>query len=243
VLMMILAFFLLVASPGQLPGVEPSASLPMSHPVFHYDGFVVCVDCRTKVPLWTYEILTSEDLEGDAAREACRFKENTELPAHMRSELADYAGSGFDRGHLVAAGDCKSSKEKMDASFLLSSICAQDPGFNRGAWARLEKHARDLVKTATKVHIVSGPLFLAAEDGSGGRRISFPVIGKNDVAVATHFFKVVVLEGVAGDKKVVAYLLPNEPIPATEPLEKFEVTIEKIERLSGIFFGPLLNPS
>ncbi|XP_019965053.1 endonuclease G, mitochondrial isoform X2 [Paralichthys olivaceus] len=65
------------------------------------------------------------------------------------------------------------------------------------------------------------------------------VIGRNHVAVPTHFFKVLILEQADGrGVEIRSYVLPNEPIDEKVPLERFLVPIETIERASGLLFVP-----
>lgn len=232
-------FFVSATFGGPIHG-EYIARLPVSHQVFQCAGYVVCYDAQRRCPAWVYEVLTADGLEGRVDRGSFQFKEDDRIPWHIRAEMSDYVGSGFDRGHLAPAADCKSSDNKMRDSFLLSNVCPQNPSCNRGAWARLEKHVRDLTKTASKVHVVSGPLYLPQADESGKRWVKYQVIGENDVAAPTHFFKLIVLEDVAGNKKSIGYVLPNEHIPSETPLYKFEMTVDKIERLSGIILSALI---
>lgn len=42
-----------------------------------------------------------------------------------RSTNNDYKGSGYDRGHLAAAGNHMWSQKAMDQTFVLSNICPQ----------------------------------------------------------------------------------------------------------------------
>lgn len=133
-------------------------------------------------------------MAGTVNRSHFKFKEYEDIPKHPRATLADYRNSGFDRGHLIPAGDCKASEEKMGETFLLSNICPQNPQFNRVYWAKLERHVRDLTKTSTVFHVVTGPLFLPKESEDGTRWVKYQVIGNGDVAVPTHFFKVIYLE-------------------------------------------------
>ena len=48
--------------------------------------------------------------------------------------------SGFDRGHLAAAGNHRASLEDCQETFYYSNMAPQvGEGFNRGAWNSLEK--------------------------------------------------------------------------------------------------------
>ena len=52
----------------------------------------------------------------------------------------------------------------------------------------------------------------------------YQVIGQNQVAVPTHFFKIVVGEyETGGGLEMEAYVLPNEAIPNDKPLVTFQV--------------------
>jgi endonuclease G len=140
----------------------------------------------------------------------------------------------------VPAADCKVSEENMSDTFLLSNICPQHPQFNRGYWAKLEKHVRNLTKISTVVHVVTGPLFLPQEAEDGTRWVKYQVIGENNVAVPTHFFKVIYLES---SKESMAYILPNEPINSSTPLDNFKTSIKKVERVAGMIFNHTLSTS
>jgi len=56
--------------------------------------------------------------------------------------LADYKGSGYDRGHLAPARDMTWSRTAMSESFYMSNMSPQIPGFNRGIWKQLESQVR-----------------------------------------------------------------------------------------------------
>lgn len=68
--------------------------------------------------------------------------------------------------------------------------------------------------------------------------VKYQVIGKNHVAVPTHFFKVVILENQRGEVELRSYVMPNMPVDDKIPLERFLVPIESIERASGLLFVP-----
>jgi len=83
------------------------------------------------------------------------------LPVQCRSLNSDYRGSGFDRGHLAAAGNHRICQKHVDQTFFLSNIAPQvGVGFNRNSWNRLEKYVRKLTKTYKNVYVCTGPLYV-----------------------------------------------------------------------------------
>lgn len=80
---------------------------------------------------------------------------------YFRSQNSDYKGSGFDRGHLAAAGNHKANQRCVEQTFYLSNMAPQvGPGFNRDSWNRLEKYVRKLTKVYKNVYCCTGPLYL-----------------------------------------------------------------------------------
>jgi len=65
--------------------------------------------------------------------------------------------------------------------------------------------------------------------------VKYQVIGPNQVAVPTHFFKVLIGQQKNGELDIYSYLMPNEPIDNETPLEQFLVAPELIEQNAGFF--------
>lgn len=236
-----LTFFLLGIFTTYAVGLIPSSTnldsqtkvnIPLCTVVVERQGYSLAYDLRTRNAKWVYERLTSESLSGSEPR-INSFKEDAAIPEIFRTSLADYRNYGFDRGHMACAANHKSCAEEMKETFLLSNICPQSSQFNRGYWAKLERHVRDLTKYYEVVEVFTGALYLPQEDAEGKRRVTYQVVGDNDVAVPTHFFKVICI---ASDFE--SYILPNEAIPAETPLDEFKTTLYKVEKASGIIFFP-----
>ncbi|ODM91723.1 Endonuclease G, mitochondrial [Orchesella cincta] len=100
-------------------------------------------------------------------------------------------------------------------------------GFNRDAWNTLEKYVRGLTRRYENVYVCSGPLYLPEADGK--YYVRYEVIGQNNVAVPTHFFKVVVCEEVTGQLDLEAYCMPNKVIDDNIPVTSYRVPLETIE--------------
>ena len=180
-------------------------------------------------------------------RKSSSFLEDPSIPEKFRAKLKDYFRSGYDRGHNVPAADAKWSQAAMDSTFYLSNMSPQvGEGFNRDYWAHLEDFCRRLTTRYPSVRIVTGPLYLPKREADGKWRVSYEVIGNPpNVAVPTHFFKVVFAEdGTPGGQVAVgAFVLPNKVIPNEVPLSSFEVPLESVERAAGLEFGELLPVS
>ena len=224
-------------SSQQMPQEGPLPVHPNSSFVMRLLGYCVSYDARHKNPSWVYEHLSAESLKGDVDRFNFSFKEDESLPEHLRATLADYKGSGYDRGHLAPAGNNKSSPEAMADTFYLSNICPQCPQFNRGYWTKLEKHVRNLTKEYQNIFVITGPLYLPTVEENGKRYVKYEVIGLNDVSVPSHYFKTITTEDWQGRKETRAYILPNAPIEDKTPLENFETTVEKVEKAAGLIFA------
>lgn len=81
--------------------------------------------------------------------------------AIYRSQNTDYKKSGYDRGHLAAAGNHKGNQKHCEQTFVLSNMAPQvGVGFNRDYWNKLEKHVRKLTKMNKNVYCCTGPLYL-----------------------------------------------------------------------------------
>jgi endonuclease G, mitochondrial len=219
--------------------IHQETFLPQSHFFLKRQGYCLNYDGRLKQASWVCEELTRDSLSrsGELASRHV-FKEDKDLPYHVRSSLKDYLNSGFDRGHLVCAADQRSNEQAYADTFYLSNISPQVPEFNRNYWLKLEKYVRSLTNSHAKVTVYTGPLFLPKVTKSGKKFVTYQVIGENMVAVPTHYFKIIFTP-----MHQEAFIVPNKDISATEPLSKFQVSVEKVQRLAGLHFSRIPVPS
>lgn len=209
-------------------------------------SYVLSYDRRNRVPNWVFEHLTSSHIEynENVNRGKSEFFEDNSIHPYFRSSNSDYKGSGYDRGHLAAAGNHRSSQELLDDTFVLSNITPQvGKGFNRDAWNRLEKYVRKLVKQYEHVYVCTGPLYLPKYEPDGKRYVKYEVIGSKNVAVPTHFFKVIVGETENHEFDMETYIMPNIAIDDNIPLKSFLVPKDTIERAAGFLLFEKLAPT
>ncbi|WP_255577467.1 DNA/RNA non-specific endonuclease [Flavobacterium sp. CHNK8] len=144
------------------------------------------------------------------------------------ADWRNYKNSNYDKGHLCPAGDMEFSMSAYNDTFLTSNIAPQDKKFNNGIWNRLEQKVRYWAVKDNGVYVVTG----------GVLNNSLKTIGKEKVAVPQYFYKI--LMNRSGNRvKMIGFLMPNEP--SDEPLYKFVVSVDAIEKLTGINFFPQLE--
>ena len=159
------------------------------------EGYVLRHSSVDRIALWVCEHVEPGELEGDARRRD-DFDPDPELEPGQRAELADYRGSGYDRGHEAPAGNQKASQRLNDETFFLSNMIPQEPGNNRQVWRELEALTRDWVAEGVvpSAWILTGGFFYdpdEEDEATADGLIPFQAIGDNQVSVPTHLYKIV----------------------------------------------------
>lgn len=211
-------------------------NLPNASYIINRSAYSLVYDPRTRNPIYVYEKLDSSCLKGRITRDKCSFKEDMLIPEIFRNTLKDYSKSGFDRGHLAPAANHKQNTEVINDTFFLTNMCPQHPQLNRGYWKRLEKYVRDLTQVYDSIEVFTGPLYLPVHDENGKKWVTYQVIGDNNIAVPTHFYKIILIHE-QEQSFIKAYVLPNENIPSGISLNTFETSVEKVEKAAGVCFS------
>lgn len=176
----------------------------------------------TKTPLWSAEYLTKEKIAAPLKRKD-KFHPESRLSPSERSELSDYAKSGYDRGHMTPSADMGTDSAQAD-SFSLANMVPQDHNNNTDIWSAIEGAVRHMANKEGGVFVITGAMFKGDK---------LKAIGKNNVLVPSHVYKVIFSPK---QQKGAAYLCDNAPGDAYKV-----VTIAEIETLAGINFFPKLS--
>lgn len=233
----------LTATPQRV-GEIMKYGFPSLDSVRSYSDFVLSYDRRNRVPNWVFEHITAESIakNENVDRSKCDFKVDESIHPYFQSQNSDYRRSGFDRGHMAAAGNHKRHQKHCEDTFYLTNMAPQvGQGFNRDSWERLESHTRALTKVYTNVYVCTGPLYLPKQEEDGKKYVKYQVIGNNNVAVPTHFYKVIVGETSDNHLEMESYVMPNQVISDDTPLSVFQVPPESVERAAGLLFFDKIN--
>ena len=193
---------------------------PQEHIITH-KGYILSYNFKYRVADWVaYELKAENTIP--AVQRKNHFVPDPLLPAGSASN-EDYKGSGYDRGHLAPSADMCYSYETMMESFYLSNITPQVPDFNRGIWEKLEKQVRQWANDDKEVYVVTGTVVKRGQ----------PTIGADGISVPSLFYKVI-LDYTEQGRKGIGFVIPNQG--SREPLQHFAVTIDSVERLTGMDF-------
>jgi len=194
--------------------------------VIRHTYYALCYAEEVEQPRWTVHVVEGRRLRESRVRRTQDFRPDPAVPTQS-AELADYRGSGYDRGHLVPAGDFKWDSVGMSETFYLSNMSPQLHEFNAGIWEEVESTVRAWAREKGRLVVYTGPVL----DKPKG------YIGPNRVAVPRAFYKVVYwVEGNRGE--AVAFLVPHAP--TRRPPRAFLVPVDSVERVTGIDFWPAL---
>ena len=83
-------------------------------------------------------------------------------------------------------------------------------------------------------------VFPFRKENDGRLYVKYEVIGTNQVAVPTHFFKVILCETENTGFELFSFVMPNQKLPANINLQDYLFPLETIERAAGLhIFGTL----
>lgn len=209
--------------------------LPSKEHVINHLEYTTSINYRFKMPNWVSEKLTSSSVADKSGnRGNSDFHPDDSVPESFRAGNNDYLGTGWSRGHLARSENHRSSQQVTDETFLLSSnIVPQDLSMNGCDWLRLENFALNLAQPSdSTVYIVSGPLWLP-EQVNRKLMTTYEVIGKKNMPVPTHLFKILMIDDARG-KATAAFIMPNRPIVDNKPLTAFKTSVEAVELAGGL---------
>ncbi|MEI6750531.1 MAG: DNA/RNA non-specific endonuclease [Bacteroidota bacterium] len=207
-----------------ITGLEIPQTNPKDNIVSH-TGYSLLFNNKHKQANWVAYELTSAETNKQFER-TNKFLPDPAVTSGTANDN-DYKGSGYDKGHLAPAADMGWSSTAMAESFYYSNMSPQTPGFNRGIWKRLEELVRIWAIEYNSVYIVTGPVLTNG----------LPSIGANKVSIPKYYYKVI-LDYTEPGIKGIGFIIPNTN--SNKPLYNYAVTIDSVEKYTGIDFYPAL---
>ncbi|MFT3828947.1 MAG: DNA/RNA non-specific endonuclease [Opitutaceae bacterium] len=189
-------------------------------------GYTVAYSDGLRSPLWVaYRVWDLERIPVPPERPD-KFVEDPRTVARVRPE--DFAGSGYDRGHLAPnyAIATRFGAEAQAETFLMSNIVPQKHALNAGLWRELElRAATSYPARFREVWVMAGPVL-------GAR----PAHLRGGAAVPESCWMVLVDEH-EGRVRAQAFLFPQDA-ESDGSLAQYLTSIDRIEALTGLDLFP-----
>lgn len=130
-------------------------------------AFTAAFDTVTRCPAWVcYDLEPGEIVA--TARAAIPFHADPSAPGS--DNAADYAGSGFDRGHMAPAADFNFDASALRQTYSFVNVCPMARALNRGPWRMAEERVRQLAASGT-VRVVTFPIYADGTNRMGRVRV------------------------------------------------------------------------
>ncbi|MCO5248183.1 MAG: DNA/RNA non-specific endonuclease [Chitinophagales bacterium] len=200
---------------------------PQKYEIVTHSAMILSYNEKHEQANWVMHIIPKDVIVGTVTR-TNDFRQDSSVSTGT-ANVDDYWESGYDRGHLAASADFRWSKKALSESYYYSNMSPQVPGLNRNAWSDLEAQVREWVVDYGDLIVITGPVL----------NDTLPKIpqGSHRVSIPTAFFKIIVdMNQVT--PRAIAFLFPNKNV-SYQP-NKYVVTIDSIENLTGINFFPNL---
>lgn len=216
-------------------GIPQSGDDPFTwNRVLRNPGFMLGWSDLRGNPLWVTYRLTQPPPEARRLPRPDRF--SADWRAFGLIDHDSYTRSGYDRGHLApnhAMARIYGSDAQW-ASFRMTNISPQRSALNQGVWQRLEYYELGtLAAQFGEVWVTTGPVFI----GERERLPTHPLVEIPDA-----FYKLYAVTDADGSPLLFAFLIPQQ-VRGDEPLARFVVSVDEVERLTGLdFFHVLEDP-
>lgn len=174
---------------------------------YYYSAYTVLFNKSDNIPEWVAWELNSSRLNNVIvkSREG-GFTPDPNLgstgPKH-----SDYTNSGYDRGHMCPANDCRSSASMLSESFYMSNVCPQGKFLNEHSiWRTLEDKCQSWILNYgafTNLYLICGPVKGKSHGiiySSDGKRIQVPAM----------FFKGIIGQKPNGNYTGIAFLFKQD---------------------------------
>ena len=181
---------------------------------------------RLRHPVWCAYHVTKDAKHATGTRPS--FYRDREIPAAPATSA--YAKSGYDRGHMAPnyAIATRYGPEVQKKTFAMSNVAPQTPQLNRGVWRDVEHRIADLwTARYGEIWVVVGCI---------SSKACGETISGTGIDVPEAFYQIIIAqEGM--DVRALAVLIPQS-VPWGAWAARHIVSIEELERLSGLDFNP-----
>lgn len=186
-----------------------------------YEGFTVWLDCKKRGAVkFRY---TAQHDNGNFKRYK-KFHLDPNVPRRCQQKSFRGYGKGYDRGHLVPANHLDYSRNAIRQSNYITNVLPQAANMNRGAWLRTEE-ITECYRDIDELLVIGGVIW-------GNNPADDYFVNSHGVKTPDAYWKVII-RGIGQDERAIAWVVPNSQEAKDGQLDRYLVSIEELERLTG----------
>jgi endonuclease G len=180
-----------------------------------YSEFDTAYSIKNPVgPIFSTEHLTAQQLqEANKLKRTDSFHEEPSVNIFQKIFVADFKGTGYDKGHLAPNKDFSNEKSQYEC-FTLANMIPQTPENNRGIWSKIEGFTRHIVFKNNEGYVFTGPLFDSNSQPFAQNRTKIP----------TYVWKVIFIPSINSGIAIIT-TNTNNPQMTTKSISEFEKTL------------------
>jgi endonuclease G len=186
-----------------------------------YEGFTVWLDCEKRGAV-KFQYNAQRD-NGSFPRVE-NFTLDPNVPAQCQQFTAKAYGQNYDRGHLVPANHLDYSATAIKATNNMTNILPQAQNMNRGAWLQTEEII-ECYRDISELLVIGGVIW-------GNNPADDFFVQSHGVKTPDAFWKVII-RGTGQSEQAIAWIVPNTKDAVRKNLDKYLVTVNEIERVTG----------
>ncbi len=194
--------------------------------IYHHEAYSFSYNEVYEQSEWVAYSLKEGDLKNVTYKRP--FFNQDPIVKTASADWRNYKKSGYNKGHLCPAGDRKANFKEYEETFYTSNVSPQKYDFNAGVWNRLEQKVRYWAAKYDGIYVITG----------GVLSDNLKTIGNEEVAVPNYFYKVLLTKD---RKRMIAFLVPHKD--SEKALYEFVVSVDNLEKMTGIDFFPKLEDS
>jgi endonuclease G len=187
------------------------------------EAYLVAYDAPAKIPAYVAYTLLPQNALGCWPRTNA-FVADKSVP--NGATPADYAGTGYDKGHAAPDGDLSWSEIVEYESFLMTNMYPQHGSLNRGIWKLLETSVRGWAVQLNQPYTI----YVGALYGDSNERIGKGVI-------VPHGFYKIVINNATGQFAGWGFPHTKPYVNLGNDLTKFRMPVAQIEQLAGVKYA------
>ncbi|MGH1288608.1 DNA/RNA non-specific endonuclease [Bacillus toyonensis] len=204
--------------------------------ILNYTHFSIVMSKKRRLAYYT--VVNIDGNKPRSARRERNWKYDPRISTEYQCGDELYDHNDIDKGHLVRRQDSiwgDSAEEANKDTFYFTNCSPQHKEFNQKIWLGLEDYIlKNTKESHLKVNVFTGPIFRSDD------------IFYRGVQIPAEFWKLVVMVKEDGNLSATAYLQSQKNLIddlefAFGEYKTYQISISKIESLTGLDFGELRN--